>query len=130
MKKGEPPNVFPPQGAVGKGGDVFKSTGMKFDEDKLRYDLMPPHALEGVVRILTFGAAKYAPNNWQKVEKERYVAAAMRHLEAYRKGEMMDEETGQPHMYHAMCCLTFISEIDRMKSSVELVELDPQLGTY
>lgn len=87
--------------------------GIKHDEGKLRYDLMPPHALEGLVKVLTFGANKYTPNGWQSIEKERYVAALMRHLEAYRKGESKDPESGQPHMYHILCCATFISELDR-----------------
>ena len=91
--------------------------GLKFDgidggEMKLRYDLMPPHALEGVVKVITYGAKKYAPNNWKYVSKDRYIAAAYRHLEAYRKGEYLDEESKLEHIYHAMTCLTFISELD------------------
>lgn len=87
--------------------------GIKHDEGKIRYDLVPPHALEGLAKVLTFGANKYTPNGWKTVEKERYVAALMRHFEAYRKGELLDQESGLPHMYHVLCCATFISEMDR-----------------
>ncbi len=94
--------------------------GVKFDgidegEMKLRYDLMPPHVLEGVVKVITYGAQKYAPNNWKYVSKDRYIAAAYRHLEAYRKGEYLDEESKLEHIHHAMTCLTFISELDRFE---------------
>ena len=87
--------------------------GMKFDSDKLRYDLVPPSALEKIVEVLTYGAKKYAPENWKKVEEpeRRYIAAAMRHIEAFRKGERLDPESGLPHLAHAACCLMFILEV-------------------
>jgi hypothetical protein len=49
--------------------------------------------LEEVVRVLDFGAEKYAPNSWHKVEggKERYTAALLRHLKAWMCGEQGNE---------------------------------------
>ena len=51
-------------------------------------------------------------DNWKKVpdRENRYVAAAFRHLVAHRLGERLDPETGEPHLAHAICCLTFILE--------------------
>lgn len=95
--------------------------GMKWDNEKLMYDLVPPAALEGLVRILTYGAQKYAPYNWMKVRPiERYYAALMRHLEAVRKGEWLDPESGHPHMDHVMCNVVFLRELwaeEKMKEN-------------
>ena len=90
--------------------------GVKYDAEKLRYDLMPAHTLEQVVGVLTFGSKKYADWNWKKVVAEnpdRYYAAAMRHIMARRKGEVNDSETGIDHYAHAICCLTFLMEAER-----------------
>jgi hypothetical protein len=88
--------------------------GHKFDDNKLRYDLVPPIALEGIVKVLTHGAVKYAPNNWQLVPdaKARYTAALMRHLEAWRKGELVDPDSGLPHMAHIGCNAMFLAWFD------------------
>jgi hypothetical protein len=87
--------------------------GKKYDDGKLRYDLIPPHALEQVTRVLTFGAAKYGDNNWKITKPEsRYTAAAMRHGEAYRKGEKFDKESGIHHLAHRICCDLFLLQID------------------
>ena len=84
--------------------------GNKDDSGKLRYDLLPPLALREVVKVLTFGARKYAPENWRKVDgwRWRYFAAAMRHLWAYYTGERDDGESGLPHLAHAACCVLFL----------------------
>ncbi|NLA84833.1 MAG: hypothetical protein GX854_09995 [Clostridiales bacterium] len=52
---------------VHKGGDVLKE-GIKYDSEKLRYDLFPVEALEEITKVLTYGAAKYSPDNWRKKE--------------------------------------------------------------
>jgi len=90
-----------------------------YDSDKLRYDLLPPFAIEKVVKILTLGAEKYAPGNWKYVEhwKERYTAALMRHLEAYRKGESIDPESGESHLSHMLCCGIFLLEKELEESN-------------
>ena len=86
----------------------------KNDKLKLRYDLVPPDTLEGLVEVLTFGSVKYEDNGWRKLKdgKVRYYAALMRHLEAWRQGEQLDEETGESHLSHALCCVMFLSWLD------------------
>jgi hypothetical protein len=90
--------------------------GQKFDHGKPRYDLVPWAAMDDVVRVLTYGAQKYAANNWLYVEgkEHRYPAAAFRHLSAYMQGEKHDPETGLSHIAHAMCSLLFILALDKM----------------
>ena len=92
--------------------------GRKFDGGKLEYGLLPPLALEEVVKVLTFGAQKYERDNWQKVPdaKRRYFDALQRHAWAWKQGEQMDPESGIHHLAHAMCCLMFLYEHDIMYS--------------
>jgi hypothetical protein len=84
--------------------------GMKFDKDKPQYHLIDTKTLEALATVLTYGAKKYAPNNWMLVEpfNERYYDALMRHLLAWKKGEMNDEESGLPHLWHAITNLHFL----------------------
>lgn len=79
-----------------------KAVARKDDEGKLRYDLVPPHALEELVQVYTMGAAKYGDRNWQKgLTWGRVFAAIMRHLWAFWGGEDLDPEDGVPHLAHA-----------------------------
>lgn len=89
-----------------------KNVGRKDDGDKLRYDLIPLDAEEQVVRALMFGATKYGDENWRKVPdpQRRYWAAAMRHLKLWKKGELLAQDSGLPHLAHAVCSLLFLLE--------------------
>ena len=89
--------------------------GIKFDSDKLRYDLVPWEAMDDVVAVLNHGARKYSPDNWKIVPeaKARYVAAGLRHMVARAKGEILDPESGLPHTAHAVCCLLFLLWFDK-----------------
>jgi hypothetical protein len=68
-----------------------------------------PAMLE-VAKVLTFGAAKYGENNWQRLENfsPRYYAAILRHVFAYGGGEATDPESGLPHLAHAACGALFL----------------------
>lgn len=84
--------------------------GVKYDNDKPQWSLLPFKALREVVDVLTYGAKKYAPDNWKKVPnaKQRYIDAGFRHFTAYAGGEKLDPETGKSHLAHAMCCLLYL----------------------
>ena len=83
--------------------------GIKFDAQKPRMDLLDGHAIEQLARVLTFGAQKYDAHNWRKgIGKSRLIAAALRHLFAYLRGEDRDPESGLSHVAHAMCCCMFL----------------------
>lgn len=86
--------------------------GIKFDDNKPDYSLIPPNALEDVVKVLTIGAKKYERHNWKKLDNidDRYFAAAQRHLWALQRGETFDDETGIHHGAHAICCIMFYVE--------------------
>lgn len=72
-------------------------------DGKLRWELLPLEEVEELVKVYTFGAAKYAENSWQKLPDgyRRYKAALFRHILAYEKGETMDPESGLLHLAHA-----------------------------
>lgn len=91
------------------------TSGQKDDKEKNRLDLIEPEFIEGVGKVLTFGANKYEPNNWQKVEdaEDRYYAAALRHLIAWRKGEKTDPESGLSHLDHVACNIMFLQHFEK-----------------
>lgn len=93
--------------------------GLKFDKDKLRWDLLPIDMIEKVVEVLTLGSVKYGDNNWQLVANgnERYYAAIMRHLVEWRKGNRLDNESGIDHMAHVICNAIFLMYFDDKKYS-------------
>lgn len=91
-----------------------QNIGKKDDSGKNRLDLIEPEFIESVGQVVTYGAQKYEPNNWQGVEDatDRYYAAAMRHLLAYRKGERLDE-SGLSHLAHVACNIMFLMHFER-----------------
>lgn len=91
------------------------SQGRKFDTAKPDYTLLPWDAVEEVVKVLDFGAKKYARDNWKHVEgaDTRYLAAAFRHLSAYAQNEAVDAETGISHLAHAACCMLFMISLNK-----------------
>jgi len=84
--------------------------GAKFDQGKLRHDLVLPEFEDAIAEVLTFGAQKYAAHSWKQVPdyKNRYYSALRRHLNAWRAGEKTDPESGLPHLAHAACNIYFL----------------------
>lgn len=86
--------------------------GKKYDTGKPMFSLIPPLAELEVAKVLTYGAEKYAPNNWKYVDNafDRYLSAARRHINMVQLGETHDPETGLHHYAHAICNLLFLLE--------------------
>jgi len=94
-------NVLPGVSVASNGNFKLKEAGLRYNEGKLRYDLLEPYALEQLVKVFTKGAEKYAPRNWEKGMKWSTVIASLkRHTAAFEKGEDFDEESGISHMAH------------------------------
>lgn len=97
-----------------EGIGVQSAAGVKYDNGKPQWSLLPFRALTQVVEVLTYGAKKYAPDNWKKVPdaRRRYIDAGFRHFTAYAAGETHDPETGKHHLAHAICCLLYLVAFD------------------
>ncbi len=100
---------------VGMGGidarDAIEKHGRKHDDGKARWDLMPWRQLADIVDVLTHGAVKYPPGNgWKRIEnaEDRYFAAMMRHLQAWRGRDYIDRSSGLTHLAHAGACILFL----------------------
>lgn len=84
--------------------------GLRYDDGKPRYDLIHPKALNGLVKVLTAGAKKYADRNWEKGMKwSKVISSLKRHLAAIEAGEDYDKETGEFHADHLQCNAHFLS---------------------
>lgn len=87
--------------------------GRKYDEGKLRYDLIPPEALRGLAEVYTIGAKKYSDRNWEKgISYSRLIGALLRHLvDGFMMGEDIDPENKQRHIdsvvWNAVALSTF-----------------------
>ena len=96
-------------GTPGQSAYNAAGQGIKNDTNKLQWHLLPLECFRGVVRVLEFGAKKYAMWNWTKgMPYSQTYNAAIRHLDAYMSGEELDPETGLCHLDHAQCCLMFL----------------------
>ena len=84
---------------------------MRHNENKLRYDLCPAIAQREYAKVWTQGLEKYPAGNWEKgFAFSVVIASAMRHLEAMRLGEMIDEESGLLHSAHLMANAAMLTE--------------------
>lgn len=95
-------------------GKASTTGGYKADTAKLRMELIDPYAMEGLADVLTFGAAKYGDRNWEKgIEWTRIFGSIERHLNAIKKGEDYDPESGKLHADHLLTNAMFLSRFYR-----------------
>ena len=87
----------------------MSDAGVKYDDEKLPYHLVPFDVIDDIVRVQQYGAKKYTPNGWQTVPNgvERYISAAFRHMSSFQQGQVLDTESGLPHLTHALCSLMY-----------------------
>ena len=111
---------------LSKQSPKIKGTGTKLDEGKPDYFLIPPNALNEVVRALTYGAKEHDSDdlnqepNWKSVKnlERRFYSAAQRHQNAYRRGEKIDSGDKGSNCHHLACAivdLLFVLETELTK---------------
>ena len=87
---------------------------IKADAGKSRLTLVPRKILFEIAKVREYGLKKYKdPENWKRVETERYRDAAFRHFMAYLDDpEGVDAESGLPHLSHLACNIAFLCEME------------------
>ena len=85
----------------------------KQDKGKLKLSLVPTQIIKDIALIREYGVQKYHdPDNWKKVELQRYIDAFYRHwLEFVKDENAIDSESGLPHYKHCACNMAFICEL-------------------
>lgn len=96
---------------------VEKDQSAKADAGKPKLTLVPQQIIWDIARIREYGNKKYGdPNNWKKVEIERYRDAAYRHFLLYLEDpDSVDEESGLKHLWHLACNIAFLCDMEARK---------------
>ena len=98
--------------------------GLRYNEGKPRWDLLPFDALDHVAEHYRRGAEKYAERNWERgMDWSKCLASLLRHTSAFAQGEDIDPENGALHTeamaWNALALLTYqirnIGVDDRVK---------------
>ena len=88
--------------------------GIKEDEEKDRWDLLPRGTIVQVVKAFTFGIKGRSPGDWKDVDeaRRRYYNSAKRHIEDWWNSDGIDNASGLPSLAHACCCLLILMWFD------------------
>ena len=88
----------------------MKEQGLRYNEGKLRVDLITPEITEAIAKVLTAGSLKYNDHNWEKgMSWSKVIASLKRHLLAFEKGIDTDEEDQLRHIDHLLCNAGFLA---------------------
>lgn len=85
----------------------------KADSGKPTLSLVPKQIIYEIEKVRSFGVKKYKdPNNWKRVEIERYHQALLRHtLAVWEDINARDKESGLLHLSHIACNVAFLLEM-------------------
>jgi hypothetical protein len=89
-----------------------ETKALRFNDGKLQWSLVDFESLEPMVKVLEFGAKKYAPENWRKgLETTKIIESMLRHTFALLRGEDNDPESGIEHVGHIQCNAMFLAKM-------------------
>lgn len=97
--------------------DDIKNQQAKADSGKPNLSLVPKEIIYEIEKVRSFGVKKYKdPDNWKKVEIERYHEALLRHtLAIWEDINARDKESGLLHLSHIATNIAFILELMKEK---------------
>lgn len=113
--------------------------GTKFDDNKIRLDLLDPIAMWALAKVLTKGANTYGDRNWENgIKYSRVFGAMLRHAWKWWWGETYCQQDGQHHLASVLACGMFLLHYDlkrenyvgfddRVTSSQEWKELEDRM---
>lgn len=87
-----------------------KEKALRYNQGKPKWSLVHFKSLEPMVKVLMYGADKYAPDNWKKgLDRKEILDSMQRHLAALIDGQEIDPESQEHHIGHIMCNCMFYS---------------------
>jgi uncharacterized HAD superfamily protein len=99
----------------------MENKGLRYNEGKLPYNLIPSSLTREISKGLLYGKNKYSikdndgniisdgSNNWKKgLKASETIGSLLRHIEAYKNGEDFDPESGLYHLALAACNIGFL----------------------
>ena len=88
---------------------------IKADAGKLAISTVPTEAIEAIAVIRQYGIKKYgSKESWKQVSIPRYREAVLRHiLHWWKDPNAIDEESGLPSLWHALCNMAFIIALEK-----------------
>lgn len=90
-----------------------KEIAARHNQGKPQYSMVDLACLEPCARVLEFGAIKYARNNWKKgMPTSKILDSLLRHIACIQAGEIVDKESGLPHIGHIQCNAMFLGNPD------------------
>jgi hypothetical protein len=96
------------------------NTGIKYDQHKPRFDLLPYDALNEIAKVFSYGAIKYEPRNWEKgMSWSRVFASMQRHLSAWFHGNNIDSDSNMSHLSHAACCALYLLAFECRREGID-----------
>lgn len=89
----------------------------KADSGKPILSLVPVEIIKEIEKVRSYGVQKYKePDNWKRVEIERYHEALLRHtLAIWNDVSARDSESGLLHLSHIATNVAFILELMKQK---------------
>lgn len=95
----------------------------------MHYLLLFPNAMRWLAWVCHTGERKYAYLNWRQGGKpdREYFDSAIRHLQQHFDGEMFEEESGCPHVAHALWNLAAYLDLNFEKPAPSM-ETDAMRG--
>ena len=97
--------------------DEINNQDAKADGGKPILSLVPKEIIYEIEKVRSFGVKKYKdPDNWKKVEMERYHQALLRHtLAVWEDINARDKESGLLHLSHIATNVAFLLEMMKDK---------------
>lgn len=100
---------------------------LRYNEGKPKYSYIDLESFADTAKVLEFGAAKYARDNWKLgLPVTSILDSTLRHISAIQRGEFLDPESGLPHHGHLGCNIMFLSYVMRHKP--EHIDIEPILS--
>ena len=90
---------------------------IKADAGKPRLTLVPQQILYDIAEVREYGIKRYpdgGPDNWKRVDIQRYRDATFRHFMQYlAKSDSRDNESGLLHLKHLATNVSFLCELEK-----------------